>query len=41
LLEIVSGGEVVGRRQFELREGDFRSFVFDGGLEEPLNGSGP
>jgi hypothetical protein len=41
LLEIVSGGEVVGRRQFELRAGDFRSFVFDSGLEEPLNGSGP
>jgi hypothetical protein len=40
LLEIVSGEAVVARRQFELRAGDFRSYVIDGGIEETQRGSG-
>jgi hypothetical protein len=41
LLEIVSEGTVVQRRQLDLRTGDFRSYVVDGGLEEQSRGSGP
>jgi hypothetical protein len=40
LLEIEMGGEIVERRQLELRAGDFRSYVVDGGLEQQPRGSG-
>ena len=40
VLEIVSGEVVVARRQFELRAGDFRSYVVDGEIDEPPRGSG-
>jgi len=40
VLEIVSGEVVVARRQFELSAGDFRSYVVDGGIDEPPRGSG-
>ena len=39
-LEILSGEAVVARRQFELRAGDFRSWVVDNGIEETAKGSG-
>lgn len=41
LLEVVSGGTIVERRYLDLRSGDFRSYVVDGGLEERPRGSGP
>lgn len=40
VLEIVSGHTVVARRQFELNAGDFRSYIIDGGGDEPPRGSG-
>ena len=40
VLEIVSGEDVVARRQFELSAGDFRSYVVDGGVDEPARESG-
>lgn len=40
VLEIVSEGVVVERQKFELRAGDFRSYVVDGGFDEPPRGSG-
>jgi hypothetical protein len=39
VLEIVSGEAVVARRQLELRAGDFRSYVIDGGIEGEPQGS--
>jgi hypothetical protein len=41
LLEIVSEGRVVHRRQLDLRAGDFRSYVVDGGTEDRPRGTGP
>ena len=41
LLEILSEGAVVERRQIDLRAGDFRSYVVDIGVEEQPRGSGP
>ena len=40
MLEVVSGEAVVERRRFDLRAGDFRSYVVDGGVEERPRGSG-
>jgi hypothetical protein len=40
LLEIISGGTVIERRQLDLSAGDFRSYVVDGGLDEQPQGSG-
>lgn len=41
LLEIVSEGAVVQRRQLDLRAGDFRSYVVDGRTEDQSRGSRP
>jgi hypothetical protein len=40
VLEIVSEGVVVERKKFELRAGDFRSYVVDGGFNGLPRGSG-
>jgi hypothetical protein len=40
VLEIVSGEAIVERRQIDLRAGDFRSYVIDGGVEEQTQDAG-
>jgi hypothetical protein len=40
VLEIESGGKIVHRRQLDLRAGDFRSYVVDGGTEDRPRGTG-
>lgn len=40
VLEIEIAGSVVERRQLDLRAGDFRSYVVDGGIEERPRSSG-
>ena len=40
VLEILSGETVVERRNIDLREGDFRSYVVDGGGENESGGDG-